>query len=44
MEATLPAADQERLGQIALISNDLPLQSSTHGIERLAIIPAAIGN
>ena len=44
MESVLPAAHQERLGQIALISKHLPVQCSTQGLKRLAGIGAAVDN
>ena len=41
VQAPLPEALQQRLGQIAFISKDLPLQSSGHGLKRFAVISAA---
>ena len=42
VKAPLPEALQQRLGQIAFISKDLPLQSSTQGLKRVAVVTASI--
>ena len=44
VQTPLPEALQQRLGQIAFISKDLPLQSSTQGLKRFAVVSAASRN
>ena len=44
VKAPLPESLQQRLGNIAFISKDLPLQSSGHILKRVAVVSAAIRN
>ena len=44
VKAPLPESLQQRLGNMALISKDLPLQSSGHILKRFAVVSASIRN
>ena len=44
VKAPLPESLQQQLGNIALISKDLPLQSSGHLLKRFAVVSASIRN
>lgn len=42
VKAPLPEALQQRLGKIAFISKDLPLQSSGHGLKWFVVVPVPV--